>query len=68
MSTPNVPIDPTATVAPDLAAPEPPPFADDGTDLTVIRWMLDKTPEERLRWLQAHMQAVMKARHARTRP
>ena len=35
-----------------------PAFADDGTDLTVIRWMLAMLPEERLRWLQSHMQAV----------
>ena len=35
-----------------------PAFADDGTDLTVIRWMLAMLPEERLRWLQCHMQAV----------
>ena len=33
-------------------------FAEDGTDLTVIRWMLELTPEERLQWLQTHMQGV----------
>ena|SRR6185295_7014387 len=35
-----------------------PVFAEDGTDLTVIRWMLAMNPDERLRWLQATMQAV----------
>ena len=35
-----------------------PVYAEDGTDLTVIRWMLALSAEERLRWLQSHMQAV----------
>ena len=35
-----------------------PAFAADGTDLTVIRWMLAMSPEERLRWLQTHMRGV----------
>lgn len=59
---------PVPPVPPEEPEPELPAFAEDGTDLTVIRWMLDKTPEERLRWLQAHMQAVMKVRRARTDP
>lgn len=37
---------------------EPPVFADDGTDLTLIRWFLTLTPTERLNWLQNHMNAV----------
>ena len=35
-----------------------PAFAGDGTDLTVIRWMLAMSPEDRLRWLQTHMRGV----------
>lgn len=35
-----------------------PVFAEDGTDLTVIRWMLAMSPEQRLRCLQMTMQAV----------
>ncbi len=35
-----------------------PSLADDGTDLTVIRWMLAMSADERLAWLQAHMRSV----------
>lgn len=35
-----------------------PVFADDGTDLTVIRWMLALTPIDRLGWLQDHLHAI----------
>lgn len=47
------------------AEPSLPPFAPDGTDLTVIRWMLACSPEERVRWLESHMQALELLRHAR---
>lgn len=30
-----------------------PAYSEDGVDLTLIRWMLDKTPEERLQELQS---------------
>jgi hypothetical protein len=33
-------------------------FAPDGTDLTLIRWMLSLTPTERLDVLQAHVDAI----------
>lgn len=52
-----------------LAEPEEtsaPAFADDGTDLTVIRWMLALSVEERLAWLQTHMQAVAALRRDET--
>jgi hypothetical protein len=39
-----------------------PVYADDGTDLTVIRWFLQKSPAERLKWLEAHMGVVAKMR------
>ena len=42
-----------------------PSHAPDGTDLTLIRWMLSKTPQERLLWMQSHLQAVMRLRCAR---
>jgi hypothetical protein len=36
-----------------------------GVDLTLIRWMLDMTPAERLAALQSFVDAVWKAREAR---
>jgi len=45
-----------------------PVFADDGTDLTVIRWMLGLSPDDRLRWLQNHMRAVARIGHVQQRP
>ena len=54
----NDPCDTDATRSPPTDADGLPAFAEDGTDLTVIRWMLALSPEERLRWLQSHMQAV----------
>lgn len=53
--------DPKSSVEarPDPAAPA---FAEDGTDLTVIRWMLSKSPEQRLAWLQSHVEAVLAIR------
>lgn len=45
-----------------------PVFAADGTDLTVIRWMLAMSPEERLRWLQSHMRAVARIRREQRGP
>ena len=47
---------------------DPPLFAEDGTDLTVIRWMLAMSVEERLAWLQAHLQSVAAMRRARRSP
>lgn len=38
--------------------------ADDAVDVTLIRWMLSKTPAERLQILQRHVQAVLKIRAA----
>lgn len=43
-----------------LADPDDPPYAEDGTDLTLIRSMLRKTPTERLATAQAHANAVLK--------
>lgn len=41
-------------------------FAPDGVDLTVIRWMLERTPEERLRAVQQLLDAtwVLRGREA----
>ena len=56
------------THAPPPTAVDPlPAFAADGTDLTVIRWMLALSPEERLRWLQTHLRGVATLRRDRTR-
>ena len=43
-----------------------PSFAADGTDLTVIRWMLAMSPEDRLRWLQTHMRGVAELRRGQS--
>ncbi len=43
-----------------------PAFAADGTDLTVIRWMLAMSPEDRLRWLQTHMRGVADLRRGQS--
>lgn len=40
-------------------------IAEDGVDLTLIRWMLSLTPEERLRVLQDNVSALMRLRGAR---
>lgn len=41
--------------------PERPTYAEDGTDLSLIRWMLAKTPLERLELLQSHANATLTA-------
>jgi hypothetical protein len=43
---------------------EPPeyPYESSGVDLTLIRWMLDMTPAERLQVLQSFVDATWKAR------
>ena len=41
--------------------------ADDGVDVTLIRWMLSLSPRERLRVLQGNVQSILKLRHARSR-
>ena len=58
------------TSAPDHPSPpggEPTALAPDGTDLTLIRWMLSLSPSERLRVLQAHVEAVEAMREANPR-
>jgi hypothetical protein len=48
--------------------PEPaqtqPEYDDNGVDLTLIRWMLEMTPAERLATLQSFVDAVWKPRGA----
>ena len=46
--------------------PEPPdsPYDSSGVDVTLIRWMLDMTPAERLQVLQSFVDATWKARGA----
>jgi hypothetical protein len=43
-------------------------FSEDGTDLTLIRWMRSLTPEQRLRVLQNHVRAIERLRNARRKP
>lgn len=40
-------------------APDEPAFAEDGTDLTLIRWALDLTPAERLRAFETFMADIV---------
>ena len=37
-------------------------YAEDGEDLTLIRWMLSLTPVERLKALQRHLASVQRLR------
>jgi hypothetical protein len=50
----------------DLSPPSPalPSHSEDGVDLTLIRWMLSLTPEERLQVLQDHVDNIMSIRNA----
>ena len=43
---------------------ELPSFAEDGTDLTLIRWMLSLTPVQRLQVLQDHVTMIESMREA----
>ena len=36
--------------------------SDDGVDLSLIRWMLSLTPEDRLEFLQRHVSAILAVR------
>ena len=44
-----------------------PAYSEDGTDLTLIRWMLSLTPEERLKVLQDNISFIYRLKHARIR-
>lgn len=44
-------------------APQP-PDRDDGVDVTLVRWMLSLTPEERLAVLQGFVDSVAELNHA----
>ena len=48
-----------------VADPRPPSFAVDGTDLTLIRWMLAMTPAPRLDMLQDFLDGIIELRNAR---
>lgn len=39
-----------------------PTLSDDGVDLTLIRWFLTLTPEERLDFLQCHINTIRELR------
>lgn len=41
-----------------------PTFSEDGVDLTLIRWMLSLTVEERLQLLEDHAAFAWELRHA----
>jgi hypothetical protein len=42
------------------------PPADDGVDVTLIRWMLSLTPRQRLQVLQRNINSILRLRDART--
>lgn len=52
--------DPTAKAA----SADRPSYSADGVDLTLIRWMLSLTPEERLEVLRQHSQTIAILRDA----
>jgi len=47
-------------------AETPNPPADDGVDVTLIRWMLSLTPRQRLQVLQRNVESILRLRHARS--
>ncbi|HEY7302558.1 MAG TPA: hypothetical protein VH601_00475 [Bryobacteraceae bacterium] len=40
----------------------PPDYSEDGVDLTLIRWMLSLTPEERLQFLDERITEILAIR------
>ncbi len=51
-------------LAPAPAGPDLPAVADDGTDLTLIRWMLSLSPRERLEVAQQYAETIARLRDA----
>ena len=47
---------------PDKKKPEKPDYSEDGVDLTLIRWMLSLTPDERLQVLQDNVNSILELR------
>lgn len=62
MQDPRKQTDPDAKERDDGGGRALPVFAQDGTDLTLIRWMLSLTPEERLKALQTQVQFINQVR------
>jgi len=58
--------DPTCRHAPEPVLPDEPVYSEDGVDLTVIRWMLSMTPQQRLETLQNHVRTILRIRGGRT--
>ncbi len=44
-----------------------PLFSADGTDLSLIRWMLSLTPQQRLQVLQNNVNSVLRLRRVRSK-
>ena len=44
-----------------------PDYSEDGVDLTVIRWTLSLTPEERLRFLEERINEILAIRELNAR-
>ncbi len=42
-------------------------YSDDGVDLTLIRWMLSLAPAQRLRYLQNHVNEILRIRELNDR-
>jgi len=55
-----------AQPAADRAADIDRPPADDGVDVTLIRWMLSLSPRERLAVLQRNAECLVRLRNARS--
>jgi hypothetical protein len=54
----------TSDTPQDASDSERPSHGEDGVDLTLIRWMLSRTPLQRLQVLQQHIQALARLHDA----
>ena len=57
---------PNCCDAADSGLPLEPQYSEDGVDLTVIRWMLSMTPEQRLETLQNYVRTILRIRGGQT--
>lgn len=53
---------PDAESSEEAPAVEQPTHSPEGVDLTLIRWMLSLTPEERLQVLQSNVESLLRLR------
>ena len=54
-------MDSQTSAEPEFEAPAP-DYSEDGVDLTLVRWMLSLTPEQRLQELEEHVNGILEIR------